>query len=58
MGQRAPFKGTSYVGKNNFSVYRLCAMNDQVHYISYIPCVDIFDVPCLYKRYSQFQLWG
>ena len=45
MGQGVPFKGTSYAGKNNFGVYRLCAMTGLVNYIRYIPCVEMFNVP-------------
>ena len=39
-----PLKGTLDAGKNPFGKYRLCAMNGQVYYLSYIPCGDMFDV--------------
>ena len=44
---KEPPKGTSYAGKNPFSIYRLSVMDDIVHYIRYIPCVEMFEVPSL-----------
>ena len=45
MGQGAPLKAKSYAGKNHFGKYYLCAMNDLVHYLRYVLCLEIVDVP-------------
>ena len=39
VGQGAPIKGKSYAGNNNLGKYRLCAMNDLVHYLQW--CVKL-----------------
>ena len=47
MGQDTIHEGKSHMGKNPFGKYRPCAINDLVHYLTYISCVEIVDVSSL-----------
>ena len=47
LGHNAQFFGTPATGKNPFGISVLCSIDYLVHYLRYIPCVNIFNVPCL-----------
>ena len=40
----------SYAGKNHFGKYRPSAMKDLIHFLRYIPCVEIVNLRSLCKK--------